>query len=226
MSEPNESQPSIPHLTPDQLIQSPSVTLDGKPVEIALTAMESISSIRAHLELMALRQERVLSGLSVDGVEISLLHPPDWTSPYRLVAGRTISLHDYSRQLLLRVLQQVHQVCTRTEELVLVVLINDWPAMEWLWRTLQSDIQAPMIKLGLLQEFFTLQAQTANPDASQVGVYWREFRSTWHRLDEVYQRHDKFALSDALEQDLLPWLNRLRGCLISLERSASTHDTP
>jgi hypothetical protein len=219
MSDTNEHIPSLKPCNHAGQPTLPVISLDGKPIEVMPNALESLASIRAQLELMALRQDRVLSGLSVDGIEVSLLHPPDWASPFHTIAGRTISLHDYSQQLLLRVLQQVDQVCHRTEELVLLVLINEWPAMDWLWRTLQSDIQAPMVKLGLLQEFLNLQPQSADTPANQLGLFWREFRATWHRLDEVYLRQDKLALSDALEQDLLPWLNNLRRCLVQLERN-------
>lgn len=217
MPETNEPfRPFNPHKVTGQ---PPVITLDGKPIDFMSDALESLTSIRAQLERIALRQERVLCGLSVDGVEISLLHPPEWPSPCQTIAGRTISLQDYSQQLLLRILQQIHQVCHRTEELVLLVLINEWPAIEWLWRTLQSDIQAPMVKLGLLQEFINLRIQTTSIPANQLTVFWREFRSIWHRLETVYSQQDKFVLSDALEQDLLPWLNNVRSCLIQLERS-------
>ena len=129
-----------------------------------------------------------------------------------------MSLADYSRLLLRRVLDQVHALRRRLEAMVLLVMINEWSAIDWLWRGLQADLQVPLIKLSYLQDFYGPSSNVAHPGLTTLHTHWQAFRSTWQRLEEVYALKDKLALSDALELDLLPWISELQKSLVNLGR--------
>jgi hypothetical protein len=195
-----------------------TITLDGKPVQLEPPAMDSLASIRAQLEVIALRKERVLSALRVDGIEISLAHTPTHFPQFHSVEAVTMSLADYSRLLLRRVLDQVHALRRRLEAMVLQVMINEWPAIDWLWRGLQADLQAPLIKLSYLHDFYGPPSQVPQQGLTTLHTHWQTFRSIWQRLEEIYVLKDKLALSDALELDLLPWVSELHKSLVSLGR--------
>jgi hypothetical protein len=194
------------------------VTLDGKAVHLAAPALGSLSSIRAQLELIALRQERVLTALRVDGVAVSLTHPNSSFQEIRAVEAVTISLTDYSRILLRRVQDHIHAMRRRLDAMVLLVMINEWPVIDWLWRGLQADFQVPLIKLGYLQEFYSSQSNCSPQALSNLRSHCQQSRAIWQRLGDVYALQDKLALSDALELDLLPWLMSLQHCLAGLDR--------
>ncbi|HOW64081.1 MAG TPA: hypothetical protein P5186_12380 [Candidatus Paceibacterota bacterium] len=194
------------------------ILLDGQAVSFDRKVTESLAAIRTQLELAALRKERVLSVLRVDGVEVSLIHPPVLHHGFKTVEAESISLLDYSRILLRRVQDQVHLIRRRLEALVLLVLINDSRTIDWLWRGLLSDLQVPLIKLGFLQEFFSAPNDQLEMELRVLNSHWQEFRLLWQRLEGVYALRDNLALSDALEHDLLPWVMRLQRSLTQLAR--------
>lgn len=203
------SGPANTPSTPKQVC----VTLDSQPVVLPLQLAGSLPAIRAHLEALALSQQRILHVLVVDGVSLNLQKPAWPLQTFHQIAAASISFPKLRFQLVRLAREQVGQLRARAEAAVLPVLINDWHAVHRIWWNLLPDLKEPLVTLSFLPEpgypaaplFSTPTAECAR-QAEELGHIQQEVAAGFASRDAV-------AISDTLEQRLLPWLDRLGAAL-------------
>ncbi len=185
------------------------VTLDGQTLALSPQLRVSLPAIRAHLEALVLCQRRILHELVVDGVTLNL-HRPAWAfESFQHVAATTISFEALMSQLLHLAREQVAQLRSRSEAAVLLVLINEWPAAQRIWWNLLPDLKEPLVTLSFLPELGhhpvplgSVPTETCARQAEELGRIQQE-------VEGHCAQRDALALSDTLEQRLLPWLDQL-----------------
>lgn len=185
------------------------VTLDGEILALSPQLRVSLPAIRAHLEALVLCQRRILHEFVVDGVTLNL-HRPAWSfESFRHVAATTISFEALMLQLLHLAREQVAQLRARSEAAVLLVLINDWPTVQRIWWNLLPDLKEPLVTLSFIPE---LGRHPVSPCSVPTETCARQAEELGHIQQEVEghcAQRNALALSDTLEQRLLPWLDQL-----------------
>ncbi len=180
------------------------VLLDGHAISLPDETLQSLSTVRAQLELMALRQERVLSALMVDGSSLDLQQAPPANLDFRQIHGLTISLVSLRCQIASTALRHAESLHKRAEALIPLVLINEWDPMCALTTQLKGDFQTLISLLGFLRE---LDDDTA--PCQPLVDHWESAHIISARWASVEEQKDLIALSDWLEYSVAPWLRKL-----------------
>src|SRR5689334_10264159 len=93
------------------------VRLDGLPIEIP-PERQSFTAIHAYLELLALRQQRILCSLSVNDRPVNLTHPRPVPRGFTCVEAETMGLNEVPLQLIKAAVQQTRTLRTRVQSAV------------------------------------------------------------------------------------------------------------
>lgn len=198
------------------------VKLDGTTVEVPADR-RSFTAIRSYLESLALQQQRILCWLSVDGEAVNLTQPRRSPKPFAQVEGETMSLAEVPVQLIKAAQQQAAAVRSRLQSAVELVLINEGTRARELWWNLSTALKEPLLTLSLVPENFC--GPTADGSASLLQLRkWQlqQLSCVIRDVDDACHSDDPAALSDALEQRAIPWLEGLHESLrMWLETAAS-----
>jgi hypothetical protein len=203
---------------PPQFCRDVEITLDGLSVELP-AGHRSLSAIRCYLETLALEKQRILCSLSVDGESVNLALPLIRFRTFCRVDAGTAALKKTSLLLLKTALQQTGLAREYVETAVTLVLINDGHVARELWWNLARQLKEPVLTLSLLPDN---ACGPANGGASLTQLRkWQleQVAAIIRDVDEACRSEDTIPLSNALENRVLPWLQKLNE-LISL-----WHDT-
>lgn len=184
------------------------VTLDGQPIRLP-AARRSLSAIRCYLETLALERQRILCAFSVDGEPAKPVGPKGKAVSFTRVEAETADPADLPVHLLETVLQQTADACGLVEQAVALVLINHGrPAQEFWWE-LTRKLKEPLLTLSLLPE--SLCGTTSECAAPMQLRRWQlqQLVAIIKDVDRAGWSSDSIALSNALENRALPWLERL-----------------
>ena len=198
----SDSFPVGPH---ERLIE---VTLDGLPVALP-AERQSITGIRAHLEMLALEQQRILCAVVIDGQPASLAQPSSYPETFSRVEAETIALDEVPLQILRTARAQTAQAIARVESALPLIGINDSPAAREIWWQIACDLKAPLLTLSLLPDDL---CGPANGRASFTLLRkWQlqQLASIIRHVDESSRGDDTAGLMQALENRVLPWLQSL-----------------
>lgn len=186
------------------------LTLDGLPVALP-PGHRSLNAINCYLEMLALEKQRVLHSLSVDGLPLNLALPLGNPENFSRIEAETVALKDTSVLLLNTALQQTDRARECVETAITLVLINDACIAHELWWNLAGQLKQPVLTLSLLPDnCHTPLAQLRRWQLQQIAAIISD-------VDETCRSADIIPLSNALENRVLPWLQKL-GELISLWR--------
>lgn len=204
MQSPANKQPAIPRV---------QVTLDGQAVELTTQQGRSLQAIRTHLETVALKRSRVLFSLTVNGIPVSLGESMSPFKTFHKVVARTIGFGQLSFQLVGVAADQVNTLHERVQRMSLQVMINEWRKAEEMWWDLMPDLKDPLLTLS-----FVPQAVEALPHGNEIGSkavkkFTQDLVKILENIEQIIHRQDLLELSNALENDLLPWLRGLGHCL-------------
>jgi hypothetical protein len=184
------------------------ITLDGLPVETP-EGHRSLSAIRCYLEALALERQRILCSLSIDGEPANLALPLNHVEAFSRVEARTADLQGTSLLLLKTALQQAELARESVETAITLVLINDGHVARELWWNLARQLKEPVLMLSLLPENACESChggasltQLRKWQLEQVAAIIRDVEETCHSEDTI-------PLSNALENRVLPWLQKL-----------------
>jgi hypothetical protein len=184
------------------------ITLDGLPVRLP-PGHRSLNAVRCYLETLALEKQRILCSLNVDGELVNLSLPLIHQEAFCRVEAETVALNETSIVLLKRALQQVEHARMCVEIAVTLVLINDVPVARELWWNLARQLKEPVLTLSLLPDS---ACGPANGRASLTQLRkWQleQIAALINDVDKVCCSKDAIPLSDALENRVLPWLQKL-----------------
>jgi hypothetical protein len=201
------------------------VKLDGILVEVP-AERHSFAAIRSYLESLALKQQRILCALNVDGDPVNLIEPRRTSKPFATIEGETMSLNEVPVQLISAALQQTVKVRTQMQSAIELVLINDSRHARELWWSLATALKEPLLTLSLLPETI---CTTASGSASIMQLRkWQleQLGCVIQDVDDSCDAEDPTVLSDALERRALPWLDKLHASLkLWLETSLLSSST-
>ena len=202
------------------------IKLDGLLVDVP-AERHSFAAIRSYLESLALKQQRILCALNVDGDPVNLIEPRRSSKPFISIEGETMSLNEVPVQLISAALQQTARVRSQVQSAVELVLINDSRRARELWWSLATALKEPLLTLSLLPDD---RCSIANGSASILQLRkWQleQLGRVIQDVDDSCDAEDPTVLSDALEKRALPWLDKLHASLnlwleTSLLASAAT----
>jgi hypothetical protein len=202
-------------------VETPAVAtrllLDGQALEIPAHLQEPLLAIRVHLQLLALRSKRSLSAFSIEAASEKLT--PDTGSGRQDLPNARFA-RDARRH--------IERFIARTEDLVLLVLVNDWTVSDRMWVEIQPDLRGVLVALNLWQE---LRAESPTIPAAEglpLLAHLAGWQALWVELNDARTRKEAVAFSNALEQRLIPWLRELDALLAGVEavESAPPADDP
>jgi hypothetical protein len=188
------------------------VKLDGTPIAVP-SERRSFNAIRAFLESLALQQQRILCWLSVDGEPVNLTQPRPVAKEFSEIEAETMSLSEVPLQLIKAALLQTDIAQSRVQAAVELVLINDGPRACELWWTLSTVLKEPLLTLSLLPETI------CGPDNGRAPLLqlrkWQlqQLGSVIKDVDNACNTLDTVVISEALEERVLPWLDKLQESL-------------
>lgn len=188
------------------------VKLDGRSVQIP-AERRSVSSICAYLESMALRQERMLCSVVVDGGPINLTQPPNRAKSFTSIEAETMGLREVPLQLIKAALQQTLFVRQQVQSAVGVVLINESKRAREIWWNLSLILKEPLLTLSLVPEAVYV---TSYGQASLLQMRkWQlqQLGAVIQDVNNACEWDNPTMLSDALELRVLPWLDKLKTSL-------------
>jgi len=184
------------------------IVLDGMPVELP-AGHRSLSAIRCYLEAAALERQHVLCSLSVDGEPVNLGQPLVDNGTFCRVEAGTADLKETSGLLLKTALWQAELARDYVETAITLVLINDGRVACELWWNLARQLKEPILTLSLLPDNAcgsgnggAALTQLRRWQLEQVAAIIRD-------VDETCHSDDTIPLSNALENRVLPWLQKL-----------------
>jgi len=184
------------------------ITLDGQPVEVPWRH-PSLSAIHCFLEALALKGQRILYSLSVDGESVNLALPLTHDGTFCRVVAETAALKERSVLLLKTALQQVESARECVETAITLVIINDGCVARELWWNLARLLKEPVLTLSLLPDN-TCGAGHGGASLSQLRKWQLEQVAAIIRdVDQACHSEDTIPLSNALENRVLPWLQNL-----------------
>ena len=204
MQSPASKQPSVPGV---------QVTLDGKPVELAIHQGRSLQAIRTHLEALALRRGRVLFALSVNGKPVSLGRPVSLFKTFHKVVARTVGFNQLGFQLIAVAEAQVDGLHERIEQLSLQIMINDWTKAEELWHEIMPELKDPLLTLSFIPNVIELLPNGQEIGARAIKRFSEELVVILEAIDLILARQELLEFSNVLENQLLPWLRSVGHCI-------------
>lgn len=188
------------------------VKLDGLPLEIP-SERRTLRGICSYLESVALHQQRILCSLAVDGTPINLTQPPEDDRAFASVEAETMGLGDVPAQLIKAALQQTIYVRDRVRSAVELVLINDRPQAHDLWWKLSLALKEPLLTLSLLPEGIYCQPEGQASLMQLRKWQLQQLGSVIQDVNHACEWDCPTVLSDALENRVLPWLDKLHDSL-------------
>jgi len=197
-------QPAIPRV---------QITLDGQPVALGGKQSRSLQSIRSHLERVALKRQRVLFSLTINGAPVSLAESLSPFKTFHKIAARTIGFDQLGYQLVAVAADQVNSLHERIERLALQIMINDWPKAEALWWQLMPEIKDPLLTLSFVPPSVEMLPHGEEIGTKALKRFTLDLVKILEEIEDILTRKELLELSDALENQLLPWLRGLGHCL-------------
>jgi hypothetical protein len=183
------------------------VTLDCEQVVLPL-GRNSLNSVRAYLDSMALAKQRTLGELTVDGNPVDLSLPLGNPS-FRRVDAVTVALCELPLLLLMTAAQQTERARATVEEALTLVLINNSAMSRELWWNVAGQLKEPILTLSLMPgDLCVLWCGTTFHKLRRWQL--EQISMIVRRVDLACDSQDNIQLSDALENLVLPWLDKLR----------------
>jgi hypothetical protein len=167
----------------------------------------SLASIHSYLDSVALANQRILGEFLVDG------HPVDLSQPmtnlaFRRVDAVTAPLCELPLLLLTTAGRQAERARAAAEAALTLVLINNSNVARELWWNVASQLKEPVLTLSLMPENL---CQLWCGTTFQKLRRWQleQISRIMQRVDQTCDSPNNIQLSDALENLVLPWLDRL-----------------
>jgi hypothetical protein len=196
----------------DSLSRVIEVKLDGSVVELP-AERRSFAAIRSYLESLALKQQRILCSLSVDGEPAALIEPRRSSKPFSVVEGETMSLSEVPAQLIGAALEQTGKARAQVQSAVELVLINSNDRAREIWWDIATALKEPLLTLTLLPDK-ACPTPAGSASIAQLRRWQLEqLGGIIQDVDDSCDAEDTMLLSDTLEKRALPWLDKLHDSL-------------
>ncbi len=183
--------------------------LDGETLVVPKESVGSLDSLVRFLETTATERGRILASVLVDGLPLDVLLASNATTGFQRVAAATMSPADLGTEVVLSARQSVEKLVKDVDEMIVTVLINDWPVVRRLWLDLTPGLRTPMLGLGFLKELWGLPLEELRVGEATFLDHWERLQGIIEDAERVLRgREDVVAFSQLLELRLKPWLER------------------
>jgi len=183
------------------------VFLDGKQVLLPEEVQKSLSAVRSQLELMALRQDRVLATMLVDGLAMELRRDACHKGDFHHIHAHTISFKEMGRQMAITAIRDILVLRAHVEKAITLVLINEWDWADRLLHHIKANFRIVLLVVSVLREICEsshCQLPTPMPPLDELLVRAKRIDI---RIELLEDQQDLVAFSDFLEQEFEPWLH-------------------
>ncbi len=189
----------------------PEVFLDGVRVSVP-AERRSLAGICAWLEMMALRQRRVISTVRADGRTIGPDISGSGLQNVQLIEAETMGLEQMPLQVIATALEQTDRLLDHTAAALAQMCINDATGAREIWWRLAGELKLPLVTLSLLPQ----NAPAVGAAATLQQRRWQleQLAQIIQSLDQEAQDGTARGLIGALETRLWPWLRALRQTLL------------
>lgn len=194
---------------------SPQVVLDGQPVGLPDWLGQSFDAIKTYIECIAMKDERVLWALNVDGLNVDLAQSDPLVNSFRHIHGQTISYNELADRLLSAGRSKVRELLRELEPAVLNVLITDEIVVEEAWCDWEPQFREPLFSLRALNELkqhdgsSEVDPVVLNCHLDQLTFTICEVESLFAHRDRQDGSVDLVSFSEILDFTLIPWLKSL-----------------
>lgn len=189
--------------------ETPQIMLDGRPVALE-DGRRPLREVFQYLEALALRNERVLSNVMVDGVQMRPAEARLASGGFKSLKADSVTFDELGRQMVRAVRGRIGELQERVKGMQFLVLINNWDVAQWLWWELVPDFKTPMIELSFLQELWGSRLDQLKLRDRTLVQHWDMIGPIHAEIEMLLQRQESLvSLSDILERKLGPWLHQL-----------------
>jgi hypothetical protein len=196
------------------------VMLDGLPVELP-PDRQSLAGIRAYLEMLAMEQQRILCSLTVDSQPTNLADLPAGQSDFARIEAESLALDAIPLQLLKTARQQTLDTRDQVQAAVTRVLINSAVQAREFWWRLARELKEPLLTLSLLPENTCGQTNGAASLKQLRKWQLQQLAAIIRDVDAAAASPDTITLSTALENRVLPWLDKLHDLICLWDETVS-----
>ena len=189
------------------------IVLDGQPVALPDQALGKLSSVRAQLEWLALRRDRMLTALWVDGVAVNLQQPSVEWQRFQRVEARSISFGELGVSMIATVQREARETAARVRFAGAQVLINAWPEAYRLVRRLEAETRTLLLVIGFIEELCSEPVSLSAAAARVIRDHMESIDRLQERLHAVAAQRTVADLSDFLLLAMAPWVERLAALL-------------
>jgi hypothetical protein len=184
-------------------------------------SLRSLLGLFAHLENLGMRQAEGRYPIpSRQG-----LFAPQHLSPKHPMLkggsnGRTC-FRRLGRQALRAAKSQVRALHARSQEILSLLVINDWPVAERLWLELMLDCKTPLCILSFLEELWGIHSGGLESNGRTLARHWHQFILIQAEVEILLSRRQSLVeLSDALEAQLGAWIKQFGEILEKLDEES------
>lgn len=198
------------------------VELDGTNVELPEEMEGSLVAIRAYLEFLALQKRRVLSGITVDGVDVHQRGPGS-ADGFQNIQADTITFEELSGRLIGTACRQLNRLSEDMNDAVLRVMISDRAPLYRQWKRWVPQFRNPMVSLGFLRELWGGQVDEVKIGGHTLAGHIDDLNPVLCEVDAIFlatehqwMDEDAMLLSSIMEEQLVPWLKMFEVYLLKL----------
>lgn len=185
------------------------IVLDGQPVALPDKALAKLASVRAHLEFLALREDRILTALWVDGVAVNLQQPGVEWQRFQRVEARSISFGELGVSMTATVQREAREMAVRVRGAGAQVLINAWPEAYRLVRRLEAETRTLLLVIGFIDELCSEPVTLSPAAARAIRDHLESIDRLQEKLRAAAVQRSVEDLSDFLLLAMAPWMERL-----------------
>jgi hypothetical protein len=191
------------------------VLLDGQPVALPGKVLAKLSAVRAQLEQLALRKDRILTALWVDGIAVNLQQSSVEWRRFQRVEAQTVSFVELGASMIATVRREARETAARIRLAGSQVLINPWPEAYRLVRRLEAETRTLLLVIGFIDELCSDSAGLSHADVRTIRDHIDCIDELQQRLHAVATDRSVEGLSDFLFLAMAPWVERLAELLQS-----------
>lgn len=190
--------------------------LSASPSGLSSENVRHLLELFTRLEEAALDQQDALASLASTEEDATLSPAPWWAVQMACPESVHATLR-LARQIVRTARAQTRRLHSRAEAMSLLVLINPPRVARKLWLEIAPDFKAPVLAVQFLCELLGLHPGEVLHNGRSLAGHWVQFQAIQERMEKLaLRRPNSTAVSDALENEIIPWLDQLDAFLRTL----------
>lgn len=188
----------------------PVVKLDGRVLPLPPEALQSMGTLIASVERLALKRQRVLSLIRVDGRTLPFPGAVKELNTLQTIDVISVSFEQRSREILDQLLRRLEALEEQLVDTALVVMINPLPAVLGVWANFVAQLRSILLEVGLLEELCRVSLAGVFLGGKSVADHLNEIGSIQAAAELLLKNEDGIpAFSDLLEHEMAAWVRML-----------------